>query len=268
MAAQLVLAAAATGARAALLAPAGSFHSSTHSISRSRSIKNMADEKYVLTYFQVFARGPAPALALAHSGLPFKVVFPENWQEMKPSTPWGHLPLLEVPGAGPIGHEAAILNYIGRTSPKMGGASDVEFGISQQLIGQAEDMYQKLGKVQNTIFQKDKCSAEELEAVWSNADAAKNNAGFGLPVYLGSLEKYLKTCAPAAEGAFTASGVSVGECKLFATLHIMKALKDDVLAGFPGLASFYDTFAAREETKGVLAGTLNMTGPFQQYFVH
>lgn len=60
-------------------------------------------------YFGIFGKGPAPALALAHSGLEFEVIFPDDWQAMKPTTPWGHLPVLEVPNGDKIGHEFAIL---------------------------------------------------------------------------------------------------------------------------------------------------------------
>ena len=44
-------------------------------------------------------------------------------------------------------------------------------------------------------------------------------------------------------------------------------IKDDVLDPFAGLVAFYQRFAATEETKGVLAGTLNMPGPFKPYFI-
>ena len=101
--------------------------------------------KCKLTYFPVFAKGPGPALALAHSGLDFEIANPEDWASMKPTTPWGHLPLLEV-GTLVIGHELAILSVIGRQSCKMGGAGSAEFAVSQQLMSQAEDIYQKIQK--------------------------------------------------------------------------------------------------------------------------
>ena len=42
---------------------------------------------------------------------------------------------------------------------------------------QAEDIYQKLVKVQPTIMRKDKGTAEELAAVWEGTETAKHNAG-------------------------------------------------------------------------------------------
>ena len=54
------------------------------------------------------AEGPAIALALEHSGLAWKGAFPgtgatPEWGELKPTTPWGHVPTLEVPGVGTMG---------------------------------------------------------------------------------------------------------------------------------------------------------------------
>lgn len=217
-----------------------------------------------LTYFGIYGKGPAPALALAHSGLEYQISFPDAWSEMKPKTPWGHLPVLEMPSGLMIGHEMSILNFIGMTSAKMGGRTDVEFVISQQLMCQAEDIYQKLTKMQNTIMETDKVTKDELDALWASADTSGHNKNNGIPAYLSFVEKL-----PSAEdGRFTTSGVSVGECKLFAVLHTMVSIRDDVLAPFPKLSAFYARFGALEPTKSMLAGTLpGMPGPFKPYFI-
>ena len=90
----------------------------------------------------------------------------------------------------------------------------------------------------------------------------------GVRVYLDSLEKFLASCNGTTTGKYTAYGLTVGECKLFVTLHILKSIQPDVLSGFPGMSAFYERIAALDKTKGVLEGTLdNMPGPFKQYFV-
>ncbi|CAE7780336.1 Glutathione S-transferase [Symbiodinium microadriaticum] len=172
--------------------------------------------KVKLHYFNVFAKGPAIALALHHGGLDWEGVFPSNWKDLKPTTPFGELPILEVQGKM-IGHEFAILSYLAKCSPALGGANDEEYLISLQIASQAEDIYQKLGKYQNTIGQKDKCSADELRAFWEDTDTAKHSREYGIHAYLQYLEKfYIKIAGKGGNtGKFTASGVSVGECKLF-----------------------------------------------------
>ena len=90
-----------------------------------------APEPHVLTYFGIFGKGPSIALALAHSDLAWRVEFPADWAGMKPSAPWGHLPLLDVPGGARIGHEFAILNYIAKVGG--GEASDDDYAASQQV---------------------------------------------------------------------------------------------------------------------------------------
>jgi hypothetical protein len=49
--------------------------------------------------------------------------------------------------------------------------------------------------------------------------------------------------------------------------HVRTQVKPDAFAAFPKLSAFYARIAALDETKGVLAGTLNMPGPFKPYFV-
>ena len=101
-----------------------------------------------------------------------------------------------------------------------------------------------------------------------DADGAKHNAKYGVLVYLSSLERFLAKCNGTASGKFTAHGLTIGECKLFVVLHILKSIKDDVLSSVPGLAAFYARIAALDKTKGSIEGTLEeMPGPFKQYFV-
>ena len=89
----------------------------------------------------------------------------------------------------------------------------------------------------------------------------------GLRVHLGYLEA-LYARAGAGEGRFTASGCSVGECKLFSSLHCLVMLKAEVLDAYPGLRAFYLRFAAEPATKDFLeTGSQYGHGILTQYFV-
>eukprot|EP00438_Fugacium_kawagutii_P014127 Skav213973 [mRNA] locus=scaffold2200:235614:237087:+ [translate_table: standard] len=152
--------------------------------------------KVRLHYFNVFAKGPAIALALHHGGVDWEGEFPSAWKDMKSKTPFGELPVLEVPGHGSIAHELAILHFLAKKVPVLQGADDAEYLTSLQIMQAAEDIYGKLGKYQNTIGVKDKCTLEELQAFWDGADESKHARDRGLNAELSFLEKfYLKAAA-------------------------------------------------------------------------
>ena len=64
-----------------------------------------------LTYFDApVSRGEECRLALHLAG----VDFVDNRPTVKPTTPYGSIPVLELPGAPPLAHSNAILALIGR----------------------------------------------------------------------------------------------------------------------------------------------------------
>jgi glutathione S-transferase len=70
-----------------------------------------------LSYFDMpVSRGEECRLAFAIAGADFEDhrIARESWPAMKPTTPFGALPVLEVPGHSPIAQSNAILTYIGR----------------------------------------------------------------------------------------------------------------------------------------------------------
>eukprot|EP00439_Symbiodinium_sp_Y106_P057305 s453_g8.t1 len=188
-----------------------------------------------------------------HKAVPVDAVgigaFPDDWKTLKPTTPFLELPILETP-AGTIGHELAILNYIGQQSQRMAGHDLTEFAISQQLLSQAEDMYQKMIKL-SLQLKTEQITGEEAAAFWTDEDEQTHNRRRprGDP-QKGAFYK----SSGGTGGKFTSSGITVGECKLFSTLHAMKLAKDDILADYAELSGFYDRFAAEAATQAILKG--------------
>jgi glutathione S-transferase len=70
-----------------------------------------------LTYFDISgSRGEECRLALFLSGIEFddhRVKGPD-WPTLKPSTPYGSMPILELPGKPPLAQSNAILTLLGR----------------------------------------------------------------------------------------------------------------------------------------------------------
>lgn len=213
-----------------------------------------------LTYFDLWAKGPGIAIALELSGIDWVGKFPEDWKATKPTTPFLELPILEVPGLGVIGHEAAIFNYIGKRSKKMEGYNMKDFLISQQLMQEGEDIYKRLQAIKSKIL-----SEEQVTAFWNDLDTTTHNKDFGIKVFLDLLEKFYTKC-DAGEGKYTKSGITVGECKLFTMLRACKLWHDDVLDGYAGVKSFYERFSKLEQVQAVIAGTGKMPGEFKKYF--
>lgn len=195
------------------------------------------------------------------TGLEWTGRFPEAWKEMKPTTPWRELPIMEnVPGVGTIGHELAILSYIAKkTGPALEGSDDKEQLTSMQLMSEAEDIYQALGRLKNGG------TPEQSDLFWTDSDPTKHNRQQGLAVYLSLLENF-HSSSGAGAGKFTDSGISIGEIKLWTTMHILKTIKTDVFEAFPALAAFYDRFAALPATQEFVTTGAAMGGAPRQYF--
>mmetsp|Transcript_31228 Transcript_31228/g.93701 ORF Transcript_31228/g.93701 Transcript_31228/m.93701 type:complete len:238 (-) Transcript_31228:89-802(-) len=221
------------------------------------------DGPIVATYFDVFARGALVGLALNHSGLEWEGKFMTNWSEVKPTLAWKCLPIIEVPGVGTVGQEMAILNYLGSVVPALNGATPIEFVLSQQLLNVTEDLYQKVGKNSATKYAELSVTAEEAEAFWTSSNPGAHNAKFAVKDYLAQIEAFQPN-----PDSFTASGVSVGEIKLWYLLKLITDISgsDATVAAFPKIHAFYKTFGARPETVDFLETGGKYPSTPQPYF--
>src|SRR5262245_55954367 len=74
--------------------------------------------RYTLTYFDISAsRGEECRLALHVAGVDFddRRIKRDEWMALKPNTPFGSLPVLDVEGRGELAQSNAILGFIGRS---------------------------------------------------------------------------------------------------------------------------------------------------------
>lgn len=166
-----------------------------------------------------------------------------------------------------IGHELAILAWIARAVPAMGGTNGADFAASHQLLCECEDIYAKLTKFVPTTRIARKCSPAELSQFWTwSPDRTLHNREQGVHVNLSLLDAFSATCGVGG-GRFTASGVTVGECKLFSTLHALVLIEPDVLRPHARLQAFYERFGGKEATRAILEKGGAMPAPFEQYFI-
>ena len=75
-----------------------------------------------LTYFNIQGVAEKVRLALVLAGIPFvdeRVPF-DKWGALKPTTPYGQLPLMEINGGKPIAQSEAMLRYVGSLATAKG----------------------------------------------------------------------------------------------------------------------------------------------------
>ena len=95
-----------------------------------------------LIYFDApVSRGEECRLALHLAGVEFEDVRikPADWPAMKPTTPYGSMPILELPGKPPLAHSNAILVLIGRRHG-LHPSDDFEAARHEAMMQHVEDL--------------------------------------------------------------------------------------------------------------------------------
>merc|ERR1711966_515781 len=92
-------------------------------------------------YFPLMAKGLQPTLVLEVGGLGWDAspVQFDEWGALKPTTPFGQLPILTTDD-GAFAQSTAIVNIMARKAG-IEGKTDKDFAISQMLIAEGEDLY-------------------------------------------------------------------------------------------------------------------------------
>ncbi|XP_072391080.1 glutathione S-transferase-like [Diabrotica undecimpunctata] len=134
---------------------------------------------YKLIYFDLTARGEPIRMILSYGEIPFedKRIQFGDWPKLKPTTPLGQLPVLEVDGK-PIPHTIAICRYLA-SIVKLDGKDAKENVVLDIAVETLLDL-QKLGF--ELMFEND--AAKKKEKVEKLKQV--------LPVYFGKLEEYAK----------------------------------------------------------------------------
>ena len=101
-----------------------------------------------LTYFDApVSRGEECRLAFHVAGVEFEDVRikREDWPALKPKTPFGGIPVLEMPGHAPLGESNAILVLIGRQHG-LHPNDDFEAARHEAIMGQVEILRMVVGQ--------------------------------------------------------------------------------------------------------------------------
>lgn len=135
-----------------------------------------------LIYFDApVSRGEECRLALHIAGVDFEDVRIKgaDWPAMKGDTPYGALPVLELPGQPPLAHSNAILVLIGRRHG-LHPTDDVEAARHEGMMQHVEDLRGVVGPTIRMADAEKKAAREAMVAgflpAWARA-AEKNITG-------------------------------------------------------------------------------------------
>lgn len=140
----------------------------------------MANSKITVTYFDAAGRAEILRLILTYKGKEFedKRISRDKWPEIKPTTPFGQLPFVEIDGKA-FAQTVAIANFFAREF-NLYGKTNLDCLKIDQLVQLIEDFVQEVGK----------CYREPDEA--KKAELEKKIKEESAPKYLGFIEKMLE----------------------------------------------------------------------------
>lgn len=178
--------------------------------------------KITLTYFDMTGgRGEDCRLALFIANVDFvdDRVGSKDWKNIKPTTPFGAMPVLKIEGVGILAQSNAILGYIGA---QYGLLPEDKFEAAQHhaLMDAAEDLR---SRVSRTFGIKD---ADELKRIREELAA-------------GYMKKWANNVEKLTQGPFVAGEkISVADLKLYVLLNWFKK---GILSHIP--ANYFDEYS-------------------------
>jgi prostaglandin-H2 D-isomerase / glutathione transferase len=193
-----------------------------------------------LTYFDISAsRGEECRLALHASGVDFEDnrIKREAWAALKPTTPFGSLPLFEVDGHPPLAQTNAILVLIGRKHglhPK----DDFEAARHESIMAYIEDLRTVVGNTMRI--------ADEAEKKKTREGLAETY----IPAWAANVEKHISDTGPFFGGA----KLNVVDIKIFVTLRwflsgALDHIPTTIFAAYPKLMRVVDAVREHESVK-------------------
>ncbi len=193
-----------------------------------------------LIYFDApVSRGEECRLALYVAGVEFDDVRigQADWPALKPETPFGALPVFELPGLAPLGQTNAILVLIGRRHglhPK----DDFEAARHEAMMCHVEDLRARVGPTLRI--------ADEAEKKAARAELAATY----LPAWAASAERQIPDAGP----FFAGEKLHVVDLKLHRAVHwlssgVIDHIPKTVFAAFPKLNRVYAAVRDHERVK-------------------
>ncbi|RUS84494.1 hypothetical protein EGW08_007733 [Elysia chlorotica] len=189
---------------------------------------------YKLFYFDVRGRAEIARLIFTYAGKKFEDnrVGREDWPALKPNTPFGQMPVLEVDGEK-IGQSVAIANYLAREFG-LYGKTNMEGCRIDQVVCLVQDLISAFIKA---MFEKDEAKKAEL---------TKANNEEVIPRFFGFFESLLKKNGT---GFFVGKDVTLADLFVYDVTWNMVKASPTALDSFPLLKANHNRIASVPQIK-------------------
>mmetsp|Transcript_9250 Transcript_9250/g.21490 ORF Transcript_9250/g.21490 Transcript_9250/m.21490 type:complete len:244 (-) Transcript_9250:159-890(-) len=220
-----------------------------------------------LIYFPVSSRGEAVRLALHLADIPFedkRVGFAE-WGALKPTTPWGSLPVLELADGTVVGQSRAITRFVGRRT-NLYPSDDLLAALADECMDGADDvmsvtMREGLGLSGAEKAQKRQLACQpggatfvacqRVEALYERAARRLGHQGPYLTGELTVADLYVFACTGHTVSGFF-DGVEPGFITAFPLVQAVRK----AVATIPKLVAYYEAEASKPYNELNIGGTL------------
>lgn len=187
--------------------------------------------KYTLTYFNSKGRAEVARLIFAQAGVEYedKRVEKEEWLKLKPSTPSGQLPMLEVDGKQLIG-SMVIDRFLGERFG-LAGSNDIE---NAEIAGIIDILHDFEIRLVTMYFEKDEERKAQLKEKFGKED---------IPKYWGIIDGICKK-NNAAEGWIHGDTPTYADLSIFNTLGFFLSQVPTFMDDFPHVAKLKSSVEA------------------------
>jgi len=194
--------------------------------------------QYKLTYFNGRGRGEAARLLFEYAGVKYEDNRVEGaaWAALKPSTPFGQVPILEIDGKTTIAQSKAIFRYLGNEFnlvPK----DHIEAARADMLVDGYDDVMKNFVP---WFMEKDPAKKQEI---WKKLET-EHIAPF--------LDRYEKFLASTGTGYFINKTITWADIFLFDVFHNTKTKSPHLFESHPKLTEFVDKIAKEPKIKAWL----------------
>ncbi|GMT27464.1 hypothetical protein PFISCL1PPCAC_18761, partial [Pristionchus fissidentatus] len=179
---------------------------------------------YKLTYFDLRGRAESIRQVFAYAGVAFDDVrIPrDKWPELKPQTPFGQLPLLEVDGA-PIAQSTAILRFLGKQF-ELTGKTPLEQAKLDMVVDQMNDF---AADIKQFMMVSIGFAQGDKEALYKD-------------LFLPNRDKHFALLVKNITGDFILGHITWADIHLANSLEGLVSKMPDVLDGFPSLKAYME----------------------------